>query len=357
MKPALLANITWNNRGWTFPEIHSQAGHGYARNNPGHECLNFVFNKPDIDNDTWVYGHFQRSGDPQFFEKDGLVIFYSRDFYAQVGKIVGIYGGAEVIGDRKFLGYAEFEGGRLIANVRADPKLSLRFPVYLNSAKYFRGRVVGQVGFRYFEDDNVSISIIKDEIAECEKIGKIEDVLKLQKIFEYYTGKQYSSIPTQEEVESEQYGRELKEIEKLSEKPIDIETMLASYSKPGLVTDDVPQKTIVNNYVRDPKLAALMKIKNHHHCQVCEKPTFESKDGNLYTESHHVMPRGKGGADDPKNILITCPTCHKKFDKGNEKTLIEVYRILKKKKLFSNFETLKKIGEISEKVYQEIIKE
>lgn len=358
MTQAIIANITWNDRGWTFPEIHRQAGHGYAKNRPGHECLNFVFNKPNIDNENWVYGHFQRTRDPIYFQKNGLIIFYSRDFHTQTGKIVGIYGDAEIIADRKNPNYPEFENGNLITNIRANPKLSLRFPVYLNSTKYFKGRAVGQVGFSYFPDDNVVLSIIGDEIKECEKIGNTEDVLKLRKIFEFFTGKRFSSVPTQEEIETEQYDKEVEELQKLSKtKPVDIESLLANYSKPGLVTDDTPQKAIVSSYKRDPKLAAIMKMKNGHLCQICEKPTFEGKDGYLYTESHHIVPRGKGGADDPKNILIVCPTCHKKFDKGNEKTLIEVYRTLKKKKLFSNFEILKERGEISERIYQEIIKE
>ena len=356
MKRGMIANITWNDRGWTFPEIHPQAGHGYAKDKPGHECLNFVFNKPNIDNDEWVYGHFQRTFDPKDFQKGGLIIFYSRDFHTQIGKVVGIYGGAEIIAPIKNKNYAEFENGNLITNIRANPKLSLRFPVYLNSSKYFKGRAVGQIGFTYLDDDIV-LSIIKDEISECEKVGNHEDVLKLYKIYEFFTGKQISSIPTQEDLESDQFNKETEELRKLSKINItNLESLLTNYSKPSLITSDKPQKDIVNTYERDSQLAAIMKIKNNHICQICETPTFESKDGNFYTESHHIIPRGKGGADDPKNILVVCPTCHEKFDKGSEKTLIEVYRILKQKKLFPNFEILKEIGEISESIYKEIMK-
>ncbi|MGI0102946.1 MAG: HNH endonuclease [Nitrosotalea sp.] len=354
---AIIANITWNDRGWTFPETHSQAGHGYVKDKPGHECLNFVFNKPDIDNDEWIYGHFQRTSDPKNFQKGGLIVFYSRDFRAQTGKIVGIYGNAEIITPIKNKNYPEFENGELITNTRADPILSLRFPVYLESSKYFKGRAVGQVGFTYIPDDLV-VSIIQDEIRECEKVGNKEGVLKLQKIYIFFTGKQISSIPTLEDLENDQFKKETVEMKSLSNfSTMDVESLLTQYSKPGFITHDAPQKSIVNTYERDSKLSAIMKIKNNNICQICNIQTFESKDGHFYTESHHIIPRAKGGADDPKNILILCPTCHKKFDKGSDKTLIEIYHLLKLKGLFSNFKILKKIGEISEVVYNEILKE
>ncbi len=107
-------------------------------------------------------------------------------------------------------------------------------------------------------------------------------------------------------------------------------------------------------YDRDPKLASLMKDKNNHRCQICRKLTFIGKDGNYFTESHHVWPRSDGGQDIPSNILIVCPKCHRIFDSGDDKEQLRVYKIIKSRKLFSEFKILRKKKIISNFVYRKL---
>lgn len=115
------------------------------------------------------------------------------------------------------------------------------------------------------------------------------------------------------------------------------------------------KSTKSKRYDRDPKLAALMKDKYHHKCQICRKLTFMGKDGYYYTESHHVWPRSDGGPDIPGNILIVCPKCHRIFDSGNDKEQLRVYKILKTRKLFSEFKILRKKKVISNFVYRKLL--
>ena len=106
---------------------------------------------------------------------------------------------------------------------------------------------------------------------------------------------------------------------------------------------------------RNPELACLMKIRHNHTCQVCEIPTFKNKNGNYhYTESHHIIPRALGGPDKPTNILIVCANCHRKFDSGDDSTLLETYRILKQKNILDNFDSLKQYNVISENLFNQL---
>ncbi len=137
----------------------------------------------------------------------------------------------------------------------------------------------------------------------------------------------------------------------------EIEEKLSSYDKDGnlIANEDKVQKAGVKKRSRDPALSAYMKRKCKYTCQICGVPTFEGKSGHNYTETHHVIPREERGADIPKNIIVVCPTCHRKFDRGNEKTLIEVYKIIKHKHLFNDFKVLKDLRIISNKIFNEII--
>ena len=58
-----------------------------------------------------------------------------------------------------------------------------------------------------------------------------------------------------------------------------------------------------NRKSRDPDIVKKMKIKVNFTCQICEKPSFEDKNGNNYVEGHHFIPIEKNGPDSPKNIL------------------------------------------------------
>ncbi len=120
---------------------------------------------------------------------------------------------------------------------------------------------------------------------------------------------------------------------------------------------DTTKKTQTSSQSRNPELASRMKIKCNHTCQICETLTFKNKNGDYhYTESHHIIPRALGGPDKPENILIVCANCHRKFDSGNELTLLETYKILKQKNIIKNFDGLKQFKAISEKLFNQLNK-
>ncbi len=55
-----------------------------------------------------------------------------------------------------------------------------------------------------------------------------------------------------------------------------------------------------------------MKALYEHKCQITgEQYTFKKRDGTNYTEAHHLVPLGDGGADNPLNMIIVSPLIHR----------------------------------------------
>ena len=63
----VIANLSWNNSGWEKPIANPKAHHKYAKKFPGHESLNFKFNKK-IDN--------KKSKFEQRYKKNRFILIY-----------------------------------------------------------------------------------------------------------------------------------------------------------------------------------------------------------------------------------------------------------------------------------------
>ena len=63
---------------------------------------------------------------------------------------------------------------------------------------------------------------------------------------------------------------------------------------------------------RNYRAVADLKKLYKHKCQISgRKYLFRKKDGDHYTEAHHLIPLGEGGADSPLNIVILSPLLHR----------------------------------------------
>lgn len=188
----------------------------------------------------------------------------------------------------------------------------------------------------------------KKKFSIHDKIEKLRSKVKSKK--QSGRSRKRSNQKNGEEFDSDE-EKFTKVVKKLSQSEID--KMIRDYQ--GINSQNKKSRTS-KTYYRDPYLSAMMKKKHKHTCQVCNQRTFQGKAGNFYTESHHVIPRSKNGPDMPYNILILCPTCHKIFDKGAPDILIDTYRKIRRDRLFSNFEGLLKVKEITRQMYQKILK-
>lgn len=95
-------------------------------------------------------------------------------------------------------------------------------------------------------------------------------------------------------------------------------------------------KRVVEQIQHDSRISKRLKALYQNRCQICGF-TFAKKDGGFYSESHHVIPLGRRGSDEIRNIIIVCPNCHrqlhyadvKKGSKRNNKMLLKINNVRK----------------------------
>lgn len=320
----LIANISWNPKLWREPHINSRAGHKYARKYPGHESLNFKFDKNGIDTNERIFGFIQWKAKPVKFENGGVIIFYTYNTDERKGQIVGIYSNVEILNQREKTYWKDFQDNFLDLNIKADKELSMLFPIPLDANLYKTDnskRLTGQVGFSYY---NISLAekIVTDELIELKISGnKKNEFEKLKKIYSFITKKSYEAEFINDEIEQQELIRIFAKGNDKS-KIIDYLLNLKEFD---------PETVIVNNKVfkRDNKTIAHLKSLRDFKCQICNTQ-IKKKNGELYIEAAHIRAKHKKGRETPDNLIILCPNHHKEFDYGD--TII-----LKKSKEYIEF--------------------
>lgn len=315
-KRVLIANITWNNSGWRNIYINPKAGHAYARKLPGHESLNFEFNKNGLDDEEHVHGFIQWTVTPaKISPQNAIIIFYSNNLQTHEGEIVGVYGDAKILDPSKRTKWNGFENNELLSNLVAKKEYSLLFPVPLKSDKYSGGtRLVPQVGYTYKETEFAE-RIILDEIKELQKAGiKLDEYNKLKKIYTFVTNKDYSEAEM-ESYNDEKEQEDLLQIVKTNQREQIIKDL-------GSINPQTPELVEFRGkqYKRDNKSIIELKILRDFKCQLCEV-TIMKKDNTHYIEAAHITEKRHKGPETPDNLLILCPNHHKEFDLGSKKII------------------------------------
>jgi putative restriction endonuclease len=307
----IIANISWNPTRWRDTYVNPKAGHEYARKFPGHESLNFKFDKKGIDTKKNIFGFVQWKYKPTNFENGGIIVFYTQNTDERKGQIVGIYCNVDILNKRLKHTWTGFENNTIELNIKADKNLSILFPISLDANNYkteSKKRLTGQIGFSY-HDISLAEQIVKDELIELQKSGIQEfEFKKLKNIYSYITGKESNfdfldldEIEQQELVEVFTKENDKKKLIK------DLSTVVASETEMVIVQ----QKT----YKRDNKTIAQLKLYRDFKCQICYTQ-IKKKNGGFYIEAAHIKPKHMEGSEIPENILILCPNHHKEFDYG-----------------------------------------
>lgn len=292
--------------------MNPKAGHSYAREFPGHESLNFDFNKKNLDTDTNIYGYVQWVGSPRKFAESGVVFFYSKNLKSSKGEIVGIYGNVKLLDPLRKTSWKGFENDQLISNIMADKSMSSLFPIPLNSKRYSKKRLVPQAGFTYI-DLKLATQIISDEISELKESGSTrEEFQKFSKIFEFITGNKYDDNNIFERASDELEQQEIQQIISKRINKDEIIQELKSLNPKLPIQIEFTGKT----FKRDNKTTTQLKFLRDFKCQMCETK-IPKKDGSFYIEAAHITRKSYKGPETPDNILILCPNHHKEFDFGN----------------------------------------
>jgi hypothetical protein len=81
-------------------------------------------------------------------------------------------------------------------------------------------------------------------------------------------------------------------------------------------------EVIIKNksYKRDNVAIAYLKKLRGFKCQFCGCSILK-KNGDLYIEGAHIIPKNRKGSELPENILILCPNHHKEFDLGKREII------------------------------------
>jgi len=301
----IIANLTWNPTGWRGLYTNPHAGHRYARKYPGHESLNFRFDK-SIDTPKRIHGFVQWTYRPKQFKKGGIVLFHSNNLDNGKGEFVGIYCNTEIIDPPINTKYKGFQNGKFISNLKAERAFSLLFPIPLIARKFARDKFDPQVGYTY-KDVALARKIVIKEIHSLQKANiKLDEYNKLLSIHEFITGHRLSSIQLLSDDEAEQ--EELIDIySNLDEKSIinDLKAIKSSGTEIVLVKQ--------KKYKRDNKSIALLKLLRKFKCQICGT-RIRIRNNRYYIEAAHIVPKSKNGPEIPNNIVILCPNHHKEFD-------------------------------------------
>ena len=108
----------------------------------------------------------------------------------------------------------------------------------------------------------------------------------------------------------------------------------------GFFEDITPNLTpkkrqiVTNAIIRNFPLANKLKKIYNSKCQICGF-TFKKKNGENYSEVHHIIPLGESGSDSINNMIVICSNCHSEVTYAN----VKLGRLLEnKKEIFINGE-------------------
>lgn len=76
------------------------------------------------------------------------------------------------------------------------------------------------------------------------------------------------------------------------------------------------QKRLTKLYERDPKMGGWLQSLYENKCQVCGETFIVPSTKKFYSEPHHIIPVSEEGSNEYTNIIVVCPTCHKKFERN-----------------------------------------
>lgn len=71
-----------------------------------------------------------------------------------------------------------------------------------------------------------------------------------------------------------------------------------------------------SSFARDAAVRALVLERAAGRCELCDAPGFQTKDGRLYVETHHVIPLRESGSDRVWNVVALCPNHHREAHSG-----------------------------------------
>ncbi|NRA67516.1 MAG: HNH endonuclease [Pseudobacteriovorax sp.] len=70
---------------------------------------------------------------------------------------------------------------------------------------------------------------------------------------------------------------------------------------------------------RSKKVREIALLRSKGHCECCGEKGFETEDGRLFLETHHIEPLSEGGDDSSENVIALCANHHRQAHYGKDK--------------------------------------
>jgi len=144
-------------------------------------------------------------------------------------------------------------------------------------------------------------------------------------------------ITPEEEATSREVESEISVLKKPKRSVSEIESDIDKINKKILKVG--PKKGIIyrneEQNKREKIIVTLLK-ERHEKCMVCNIPHFKKENNVAYSEVHHLIPWSTSYDDSRENLVVLCPTCHKKFDHAKISERFSMYE-----QLLKNFPDLK----------------
>jgi 5-methylcytosine-specific restriction protein A len=88
------------------------------------------------------------------------------------------------------------------------------------------------------------------------------------------------------------------------------------------ISSDIPPSkidVIGQAWKRDPRVRELVLARAQGVCECCGARGFLTANGEIFLETHHVIPLSEGGMDTVRNVVAICPNDHREAHYGKRK--------------------------------------
>ena len=88
---------------------------------------------------------------------------------------------------------------------------------------------------------------------------------------------------------------------------------------------------------RSAEVRQLVMVRSEGRCEWCNEPGFKKHDGQIYLESHHVVPLCEDGADSITNVIALCPNDHRRAHYGEGRADMADKMLVRVQERIANF--------------------
>mgnify|MGYP003407597069 FL=1 len=98
-----------------------------------------------------------------------------------------------------------------------------------------------------------------------------------------------------------------------------------------IVDDEQSDPKLVERYERERSAVVrqLVMARSQGCCEWCGQPGFLKHDGQVYLESHHVVPLHQDGDDNVENVIALCPNDHRMAHYGENRDTLAIEMMLR----------------------------